>query len=158
MTTLPSNITPAKAPAPQTRAEADLLARYQNAVEMTAAGLSSISDQRAPDGDDRRALLARRGELTASLTASDPRDVVKRVARLFMRFPSTRLPEGHAEAVMAAYAADLASFPLWAIDKAFLAVIAGQRRCVESVCAVLDRTAQSLRKGDAAVCTKNWPT
>lgn len=70
--------------------------------------------------------MVRRDQLSSSISSSDPRDVVKRVARLFMRFPSTRLPEGQAEAMMAAYAADLSGFPLWAIDAACLAVIGGR--------------------------------
>lgn len=79
-----------------------------------------------PVGADRAALQSRRAELGAGLTRSEPRDIVERVARLFMRFPSSRLPDDVAKATLAAYAHDLALFPLWAIDTAFLAVIAGQ--------------------------------
>ena len=124
--TLPTNINPVSPPANQTRAQADLLAHYRNALETTAAGGFSICDRRAPDGDDRRALMVRRDELSTAMGGSNPHDVVKRVARLFMRFPSTRFPDGMAEATTAAYAADLACFPLWAIDEACLAVIGGR--------------------------------
>lgn len=72
------------------------------------------------------ALTARRGELVNACQRSDPRSIVQRIARLFMRFPSTRLPDGTAETTMAAYAADLASFPMWAIEEACLVFIKGQ--------------------------------
>lgn len=115
--------TTAKPPTPQTRANADLLARYRNALERTPAGLWSISDQRVPDGADRQALLVRLAELGDAEGQTDPKMIAARVARLFLRFPSSRLSDANAEATMAAYAMDLAPFPIWAIDKAIIAAI-----------------------------------
>jgi hypothetical protein len=109
--------------APQTRADADLLAKYRNALERTAAGLWSISDQRAPAGADRQALEQRLAALEQSEGRTAPQTIAGRVARLFLRFPSSRLTDATAEAVVAAYAADLEPFPLWAIDQAMLEAI-----------------------------------
>lgn len=49
--------------------------------------------------------------------------IAARVARLFLRFPSSRLTDATAEATVAAYAQDLEPFPLWAIDQAMMAAI-----------------------------------
>ena len=45
------------------------------------------------------------------------------MARLFLRFPSSRLTDATAEATIAAYTQDLERFPLWAIDEAMMAAI-----------------------------------
>lgn len=70
-------------------------------------------------------MTSRRNELVGSLSVSQPQDVVKRLSRLFMRFPSTRIAENQIEATMAAYASDLVMYPLWAIDVACRQIIAG---------------------------------
>jgi hypothetical protein len=112
-----------RAPAPQSRADADLLAKYRNALERTAAGLWSISDQRVPAGADRQALEARLALLEQSQGRTAPQTIAARVARLFLRFPSSRLTDATAEATIAAYAQDLEPFPVWAIDQALMAAI-----------------------------------
>jgi hypothetical protein len=117
------NITINRAPEPQTRAGADLLATYRNGLERTAAGLWSISDQRAPAGADRRALETRLAVLAQSEGRTSAATIAGRVARLFLRFPSSRLTDATAEATIAAYAQDLEPFPVWAIDQAMLQAI-----------------------------------
>lgn len=126
MNTIPANINPAKPPAAQNRLGADLIALYLNRVETTAAGHFSICESLAPAGADLVALQSRRAELAGSVSRTDPREIVERIARLFMRFPSSRLPDDVAKATLSAYAQDLSGFPLWAIDRAFMAVISGQ--------------------------------
>lgn len=59
------------------------------------------------------------------MQGSEAQDVVKRLSRLFLRYPSMRLPDEQLEATMAAYAADLVKYPLWAIDTACKRFIAG---------------------------------
>jgi hypothetical protein len=117
------NIKINRAPAPQTRADADTLAKYRNALERTAAGLWSISDQRAPAGADRQALETRLAALEQSEGRTAAATIAGRVARLFLRFPSSRLTDATAEATIAAYAQDLEQFPLWAVDQAMLEAI-----------------------------------
>lgn len=124
MSNLISYTAPPKAPSLPTREQVDLLDHFRNVVEWTA-GHYSISDRKAPDGHARLDLELRRDELAATMGVSDPRAVVQRISRLFMRFPSTRL-DGNAEETMAAYAADLSGYPLWVIDAACKKVIAGQ--------------------------------
>lgn len=115
--------TPPTAP---TRAQLDLLAPYKNAVELSDQGRFSISDRRMPVGEVREALDQRRAELASSLGSSDPRAVAKRIARLFARFPSSKVNDANIEATIAIYAGDLAVFPMWAIDAACISVITGQ--------------------------------
>lgn len=110
-------------PTNPTRAALDLLARYRNAIVRKDKGGYSICERLAPTGNDRKALEARRHELQASVASADPRSVAPRVAKLFLRFPASRVPD--AEATVAAYATDLARFPLWAIDAAMVSVIKG---------------------------------
>ena len=78
-----------------------------------------------PTGEHRALLERRRAELKSAMAASDPRAVVARVARFFLRFPGSSRTE-NAEGVAAAYAADLSRFPLWAIDAGMMAVITSQ--------------------------------
>lgn len=117
------NIKINRAPTPPTRADAEVLATYRNALERTAEGLWSISDQRAPAGADRQALEVRLSALEQSDGRTAAATVAGRVARLFLRFPSSRLTDATAEATIAAYAQDLEPFPLWAIDHAMLEAI-----------------------------------
>lgn len=110
-------------PPAQTRVDADRLAHFRNAMERTAAGQWLISDARAPAGVDRAALEHRLAQIDAGEGKADPAAIAKRLARLFLRFPSSRLTDGVADATIAAYATDLATFPLWAIDKAMVEAI-----------------------------------
>ena len=54
---------------------------------------------------------------------SDKAAVAARVARMFLRYPSSRGLD--VEATVAAYATDLCQFPLWAVDAAIKEVIRG---------------------------------
>lgn len=110
-------------PAPASRDFVNMLTIYRNAVERTPTGLLSISDKRAPAGADREQLAARLSELDAANLPGNPQAIARRVARLFLRFPSSRLTDANSEATVAAYAADLSKFPLWAIDQAMLEAI-----------------------------------
>jgi len=110
-------------PAPASRMFADMLAIYRNAVERTPAGLLSISDKRAPAGVDRERLESRLVEIDMANRPGPPQAIARRVARLFLRFPSSRLTDANSEATVAAYAADLSKFPLWAIDQAMMDAI-----------------------------------
>lgn len=62
--------------------------------------------------------------MTRSATRSDVRVIASRIARLFFRYPSFRLNDSNAEAMVATYAADLQDFPMWAIDLALMDAIA----------------------------------
>ena len=50
--------------------------------------------------------------------------IASRIARLFFRYPSFRVNDSNAEAMVATYAADLQDFPMWAIDLALMDAIA----------------------------------
>lgn len=113
------------APTPQTREFGALLAHYRNAIEWSPAGHYSISDQRAPNAVDGEHLRARLVELRGSLHPSDPAEVARRIVRLFLRFPSSKMPDALVDETVKAYAADLSPFPLWAIDAACVAVLRG---------------------------------
>jgi hypothetical protein len=121
MTTELTHITQ-RPPSQQSREMGLLLANYRNALERTG-GLWSISEQRAPAGADRAALEARLAELTRADTRSDVRVIASRIARLFFRYPSFRVTDSNAEAMVATYAADLQHFPMWAIDQALMAAV-----------------------------------
>lgn len=66
-------------------------------------------------------LTARRGELVAALGGTGKAEIQARLARMFLRFPSANNTDP--DATTAAYATDLVSFPLWAIDRGILRVI-----------------------------------
>ena len=98
-----------------------MLGVYGNKIEATPAGRSLTSA--APTGADLARIEARRCELVAATQATDPKLIVPRIARLFLRFPSAKIedPAG----TTAAYAMDLASFPLWAIEAGIIALLKG---------------------------------
>lgn len=114
------------APAAASMVFHDTLRLYRSRIEWHPSGHYSISERSLPTDTERAAFVDRREYLVRSLTAADPRAVVQKVAQAFLRFPSSRLPDGVAQATLAAYAAELQKFPLWVIDGALLTAINGK--------------------------------
>lgn len=117
-----AHITP-RPPSPLTGEMSSTLSMYRTALER-GPGYWVIPEHRAPVGADRERLEARLAELTRCDTRSDVRVIASRIARLFFRYPSFRLNDSNAEAMVATYAADLQHFPMWAIDLALMDAIA----------------------------------
>jgi hypothetical protein len=113
-------------PLPATREFQDLLAHYRNRLgEIYERGrlIYSISDRLMPSPDEHRQFRERGGMLAAICAGSPEAEVGRRMVHLFRRFPGSRLPDAEVVPVMAAYAHDLKTFPLWAIEAGCLEFI-----------------------------------
>lgn len=92
-------------------------------MESTPTGRSLITRELAPTPADHAVIEKRRAELVAALRPTDPQAIVPRIGRLFLRFPSAKIE--NPAATTAAYAQDLAEFPLWAIESGIMSILRG---------------------------------
>ena len=143
------------APTPQTREFRDLLGLYGNKIETTPAGTSLTSDR--PTGSDLARIEKRRAELVVAKQPTDPKQIVPRIGRLFLRFPSARIEDP--EATTAVYAIDLAPFPLWAIEAGIMALLRGHgldnRSFAPSSVVVRDAVVREMARVDAELAMIN---
>jgi hypothetical protein len=110
-----------------------------------------ISKGQGPVGADLARIEKRRSELVAARMPTDPDLIVPRISRLFLRFPSARIE--NPAATTSAYAADLASFPLWAIEAGIMALLRGHglsnRDFAPSSVVVRDAVVREIARVDA---------
>lgn len=143
------------APTPQTREFRDLLGLYANKIETTPAGTCLTSD--APTGGDLARIEKRRAELVTAKQPTNPKDIVPRIGRLFLRFPSARIEDP--EATTAVYAIDLAPFPLWAIEAGIMSLLRGHgldsRSFAPSSIVVRDAVVREMARVDAELTMIN---
>lgn len=99
--------------------------RLKGALERGSNGSLVIRPSAAPTLEERERLEARRRELDVVLRPADDLEIIQRVAKLALRFPSTRVPDE--AGTTQAYSEELREFPLWAIDEGIRLVSARRR-------------------------------
>lgn len=108
----------------------------KGALERGPNGSLMIRPSAAPTVEERERLEARRRDLDIALRPADDMEIIQRVTKLALRFPSTRVPDE--AGTTQAYCEELREYPLWAIDEGI-------------------RTVCSSRKGTAAAFLPSAP-